>query len=150
MNLIVQNSTAFVQSTVDKEKTTVKFFKKSPLATEKLLKYQTNENIAVPLKLKQDVPTRWNSTLHMLSRFVELQSAVQATAAVVGRDLPIISNEEWTLLDQLTMVLKPFEDITSAVSGEKYITGSSVIIITRCLIRTCDKLLSDYVTPPFR
>lgn len=148
LNLIVQNALTCVQETLDKVKTIVRFFKKSTLASEKLLKYQKNENeAAIPLKLKQDMPTRWNSTFHMINRFIEVQSAIKSTIAVIGKDLPIIPNEEWTLLEQLSIVLKPFDDITSAMSGEKYITGGSVIIITRCLIKTCEKLLTDHVAP---
>lgn len=75
------------------------FFKKSSAATEKLLKFQKTENEgAVPLKLKQDMPTRWNSTFNMILWFIELQSAIKSTVAVIGKDLPIISNEEWILL----------------------------------------------------
>ncbi|KAL0893118.1 hypothetical protein ABMA27_014751 [Loxostege sticticalis] len=148
LNLIVQNALITVQDTLDKVKTIVRFFKKSPLATEKLLKYQKNDNeAAIPVKLKQDMPTRWNSTLHMITRFVELQAAVKSTAAVIGKDLPILTVEEWALLEQLIIVLKPFDDVTSAMSAEKYVTGGSVIVITRCLIKTCEKLLADHLTP---
>lgn len=120
-----------MQSTLEKVKAIVRFFKKSTFATEKLLKYQKQKNeTAIPLKLKQDTPTRWNSKFHMISHFVQLQAAIQSTTAVIGRDLPVISNEEWILLKQLSLVLKPFDDLISAMSSEKYIAGGSIIIIT--------------------
>lgn len=148
LNLIVQSALTSVKDTLEKVKSIVQFFKKSTVATEKLLRYQKNENNStIPLKLKQDMPTRWNSTLHMIARFVELQAAIKSTAAVIGKDLPIITCEEWILMEQLSIVLKPFDEITEAMSGEKYITSGSIIIITRCLIKTCDKLLAEHVTP---
>lgn len=39
------------------------------------------------------------------------------------------------------MILKPFEEATCSMSGEKYITGSSVIIMSRCLKEACQKLI---------
>lgn len=56
----------------------------------------------------------------------ELQASVKATAAVMGKDLPILTMEEWALLEQLIIVLKLFDDVTSAMSAEKYVTGGSV------------------------
>ena len=60
--------------------------------------------------------------------------------ANLDEDLPIITNDEWTACKHLCEILKPFEEMTSFVSGEKYLTGSSVIAITRCLKETCEKL----------
>ncbi|CAH2083585.1 unnamed protein product [Euphydryas editha] len=148
LNVIVQDALSTVQMTIDKVKEIVRFFKKSSNAMEKLLEFQKTENeAAVPLKLKQDMPTHWNSTFHMIVRFIELQSAIKSTATVIGKDLPFISKEEWILLQQLKVVLKPFDDITSAMSREKYVTASSIIPITQALINTCDRILDSYVPP---
>ncbi|CAK1600532.1 unnamed protein product [Parnassius mnemosyne] len=144
LNLVVQDATGGVMSTIDKVKVIVRHFKKSTIATEKLIKYQKSDNEnEIPKKLIQEVPTRWNSMFHMIRRFVELEAAIRATVAVIAKDLPVVSNEEWRLLSELTKILKPFDEITESMSGEQYITASSVIVITKCLIRTCDKLLRE-------
>ncbi|CAG9789598.1 unnamed protein product [Diatraea saccharalis] len=83
----------------------------------------------------------------MIARFVELEAAFKATAAVLGKDLPILTLEEWALLQQLLLVLKPFDDVVAAMSAVKYVTGGSVIALTRCLIKICEKLLADHLSP---
>lgn len=76
----------------------------------------------------------------MLKRFVELEEAVRSTLGFVDLNLPTINAEDWQLYTQICQILKPFEEVTSTMSGEKYITGSSVIIVTRCLKEACQKL----------
>ncbi|CAH0402536.1 unnamed protein product [Chilo suppressalis] len=147
LNLILQNAITreqTLQSVLDKVKKIVRFFKKNSTALEKLLKAQTNDQPnCVPKRLIQEVPTRWNSSFHMIRRFVELEHCIRSTVAVIRKDLPIITNEEWLLLAEVTKILKPFDDATESMSGEKYMTGSSVIVMTRCLITSCDKLLDE-------
>lgn len=114
------------------------------MALERLLKVQTQEKPdQIPKRLIQDLPTRWSSTYHMLERFVEHESYIRATIAVLNRDLPIILNEEWTMLAELCRVLKPFHEATKAMSGENYITASTIIVMTRCLKGSCDQLMGE-------
>ncbi|UYV68027.1 hypothetical protein LAZ67_5002857, partial [Cordylochernes scorpioides] len=62
LNLVVQRSiNESIKSVVDKVKSIVQFFKQSSHAMAKLREMQANLSTK-PLKLKQDVPTRWNST----------------------------------------------------------------------------------------
>lgn len=77
----------------------------------------------------------------MLKRFVELEEAVRATLAFTDGRLPVITAEDWTLYSQLCQILRPFEEITCSMSGQKYVTGSSVIVVTRCLKEACEKLI---------
>ncbi|XP_062699516.1 E3 SUMO-protein ligase ZBED1-like [Aedes albopictus] len=60
LNLVVQRSISnSIQSVVDKCKSIVQYFKKSSYALSKLQEVMVNFNMK-NLKLKQDVPTRWN------------------------------------------------------------------------------------------
>ncbi|XP_045453768.1 zinc finger BED domain-containing protein DAYSLEEPER-like [Melitaea cinxia] len=131
---------------VDKVKKIVTHIKKSTVAAERLHKYQVQQG-QDPKRLCQAVETRWNSTYIMLKRFVELEKAIRATLAFADRGLPTINPDDWILYQQLCMVLQPFEEITASMSGEKYLTGSSVIIVTRCLKETCQKLLEPNFGP---
>lgn len=144
LNLIVQSALQLVENSVDKVKTIVRHFKTSSTALEKLLKAQTQENPEnMPKRLIQEVPTRWNSTFFMLQRFVELENYIKATVAVLKKDLPILSGEEWKVFAELCQVLKPFDEATKAMSGENYMTASTIIVMTRCLKGSCDQLLLE-------
>lgn len=147
LNIIVQDALKNVSALVDKCKLIVTHFKRSNLATEKLIKYQRNSNIQNPKKLLQDVSTRWNSTYYMLRRLVELQEAVRSSLALINKDLPTLSNEEWTICSELIKVLKPFEQVTSKMSGEKYFTGSQIVVLTNGLQNVCSKLMLQELNP---
>jgi len=50
--------------------------------------------------------------------------------------------DEWSLLKELCIVLKPFEEATKIVSGESYMTASIVIVLAQGLLNTCKKNLT--------
>lgn len=59
--------------------------------------------------------------------------------ALLDKELPLINKEEWQACKDLCAMLKPFEKMTSLISEEKYMTGSSLIVGTRYLINVCKK-----------
>ncbi|CAK1604356.1 unnamed protein product [Parnassius mnemosyne] len=79
----------------------------------------------------------------MVQRFVEMEQYIRATLAILKKDLPIPTNDEWKLLSDLIKILQPFHQATETISGEKYMTGSLVIVMTRCLIAASDKLTTE-------
>lgn len=129
LNLICQNAIKPVAVIIDKVKSIVGFFKRSTTATAKFSEQQKHLQ-KDPKRLIQEVSTRWNSTYYMLERFHELEDPIRTTMALLDKDLPIITGEEWLLIRELVKILKPMEELTKMISGEKYITGSSVIIFT--------------------
>lgn len=134
LNLIVDDAIRPCKELIDKVKRVVAHYRKSTVSAERLTKYQLQQNADAQTKrLVQDVDSRWNSTFYMVSRFVELKEALRSTMALVDRDLPQITVEDWSVLTQLITVLHPFEQLTKDMSGEKYLTASSVIVMTRCL-----------------
>lgn len=145
LNLVVQNSLSLdiIKDLIDRVKIIVGHFKRSPKATSLLIKTQQNCGIKNPLKLRQDIATRWNSTFYMLQRFTELEEAVRTTVALLDVRLPHISAEEWQILRDLQKVLEPFEEATRAVSGQQYLTASLVIVITNGLIDICQEVLAS-------
>lgn len=147
LNLIVQDSLKIVKERLEKVKRIVRYFKTSHVATEKLLKSQINENPdRVPLRLIQEVPTRWNSTFFMLRRFVLLETHIRLILAIVSIDLlPTITSDDWKLYEELCKVLDPFAEITKTMSAEKYVTASLIIPLTRSLKLSCEThLLESY------
>ncbi|XP_037921304.1 E3 SUMO-protein ligase ZBED1-like [Hermetia illucens] len=139
LNLIVQRALKELEPTLEKIKKIVTFFKRSSLNNEKLLKFQINSGVSQPKRLIQDVSTRWNSTFYMLRRFIELKEAIRATIALVDRNLPVLTGEEWKTCKEVCNILSPFEEMTNSMSGEKYMTGSAAIVVTPCLKGVCER-----------
>ncbi|XP_031330565.1 zinc finger BED domain-containing protein 1-like [Photinus pyralis] len=124
-----------ISQIINKVKYIVGHFKRSHSATQKLLTYQQNQGTGVPLKLLQDVATRWNSTFYMLERFIALEDTVKATMALTNMDpTSHLTTDEWVAIKQILQVLKPFEKVTKTVSGEGYLTASLVIPLANGLI----------------
>eukprot|EP00117_Sycon_ciliatum_P006073 scpid76706/ scgid9762/ Zinc finger BED domain-containing protein 1; Putative Ac-like transposable element; dREF homolog len=123
-------------------------FKHSCLAAEALASKQQQLNASqTPLKVVQDVSTRWNSTYYMLSRLLKLRVAL--TAVLCDPDITpkrddrnmLLKDREWDLAEQLMDLLGPFEMATTAVSGQKYATLSILMPI-------CTHLYSEVQANP--
>lgn len=140
LNLMVQSAMKLAHNVLDKVKSIVAHFKRSSKATKILMDIQKKNGITVPLKLIQDVVTRWNSTYHMIERFVRLEESLRSTMGLLDAALPLISTEEWTTLKELCQILEPFSDATNCVSGENYMSASLVIVLTGGLINVCENL----------
>ncbi|XP_060756808.1 E3 SUMO-protein ligase ZBED1-like [Neoarius graeffei] len=112
-------------------------FKHSPSNTEELHQEQTqlgqdNE------PLMQDVSTRWNSTLLMVSRLLKNQDAVKATLAKQKHKLTMLTTAEWDGLQRLETLLSPCRGVTELLGGENYVSCSVVLPALRHLTRTME------------
>ena len=121
LNLIVQNGIGAVRPTVDKVKAIVQYFHRSTKASDKL-KEQQKSSGKEELRLKQECPTRWNSMLFMLKRFIEMKEPVIITTmALLGSELPMPSPAEWEDMQTICDILKHYEDVTKELSAERYV-----------------------------
>lgn len=152
INLIAKHSLMVpeVECFLSKLRAIVSHFKRSTTAVEKLLKYQVNNNVPLPKKLIIDVATRWNSTFYMLERALLLKEALTSTVAILdsvsSSTIENMNAEEWRLCKDLCTVLKPLEQVTAQISGEKYLTGSLVIIFNRLLRNVYAEKISHSAT----
>ena len=79
LNLVVQSALKKENDLIDKVKNICTHFRKSTNANNKLIAYQKNIGIDNPLKVLQDVATRWNATFYMLEHFVQLETSIRGT-----------------------------------------------------------------------
>lgn len=90
-------------------------------------------------KLVQDLVTRWNSTLAMLSSVFESHSAIRMvitsdseTKAKYQHEL--LSDDQLGIVEDLILLLDPFLEMTKLISGSKYVTSSIVLPATTRLL----------------
>lgn len=139
LNLVVHHALDQIQDILSKVRKVVNYFKKSTVAKENLLKYQTNyQNITQPKTLIKSMPSSWNSVYLMLNRFIELKDALTAITPNLEADLPMIFVEEWKCIQQMCVVLKPFYEATNEITAERYLVASKAIAITSSLISICE------------
>lgn len=87
-------------------------------------------------ELLTDCPTRWNSTLVMLKRLIELREPFLSTCQFVGtlKKLNVHNDTEiWTKIDQAIKLLEPFEKATLKLSQAHSPTISDVSSIYQYL-----------------
>ncbi|KAJ8916450.1 hypothetical protein NQ315_014667 [Exocentrus adspersus] len=134
LNLVVQDALKSQSAIIEKIKTIVNHFKRSPQATEKLLKCQQQLGSTELLKVILNVETRWNSTYYMIKRLITIQEAIRSTVAnLKAAKIQMLSEEEWKICEQICTLLNPFEKATSEMSGEHYLTGSMIIVMAEGL-----------------
>ncbi|XP_025190378.1 zinc finger BED domain-containing protein 4-like, partial [Melanaphis sacchari] len=148
LNLIVQDALKLEIDLIEKIKSIITHFKKSSRASHKLNEYQSNNGSKIPKKLIQDVCTRWNSTYYMLDRFVELEDSIRGTLGLLDNPPQGLTSEQWTIIKQLIQVLRPFEEATKAVSGNKYMTASIIQIIAQGLKNVCELMTQKQFSSP--
>lgn len=146
MNLIVQSALTLEEVLINRVKQIVAHFRKSTVANNALKTYQINNGIKNPKKLIQDVQTRWNSTCYMICRFVELETSIRGTLGLLNNAPDNLRPEEWIILQELIKVLKPFEEATKVISGQKYMTASLVIVIVQGLFKVFSNLMKMDLT----
>lgn len=136
LNLVTQrplNELSDVQNIISKIKTIVTFFKHSVIASDELRK-------VCEFKLKQSVPTRWNSVYYMIERFLLCSNHIASILNTNSRGPSMLSATEIDIAREINIVLKSFEVVTKELCGEKYITGSTVIPLIHCLLKKCEQI----------
>jgi len=107
----------------------VEYFKRSALATSLLHEKQQQMSVSEH-QLVIEVPTRWNSTLHMIDRLIEqrwpISSVLTDKNVSKKKGFAPLTETQWEILSNLKELLQPFDAATTYVSGEKYVTVSAL------------------------
>lgn len=129
LNLVGQKSiekTVDLPELINSVKKIVTWFKQSVVASDELRKKSD-------LKLIQDVSTRWNSTFYMIERFLKFRPAINTIINCHASAPPMLTARDIIDLNDICEILRPIEVATREVCGEKYVTCSKVIPLTRLL-----------------
>jgi len=134
-DVMASNSMTNVRDTITKVRNIVTLVKRSVVASDELKRLQVRDGktASTALKFIQDVPTRWNSTLYMLERFLILEEYVYPVT-LKCRNIPeMLIRDEIQLLKNLTSLLTPIERVITEISGDSYPTASVIIPIIHCM-----------------
>jgi hypothetical protein len=96
--------------------------KRSPLQKGKLQSVMKDSR----LMLLQDVPTRWGSTLDMITRLIIQREAVSEWVGT-QTGLQPVSDSEWKKLEVMRDLLQPCEEVCKLLGGQEYVTASVVL-----------------------
>lgn len=108
-------------------------FKHSEVSTRALHEKQKQLNSPI-LKLKQDMPIRWNSTLTMMERLLIVKEPLMLVSMSLSRCPKMPSNDQWESINDFVILLKPFESLTIQISSEQRPTLAKVIPLLRGLL----------------
>ena len=90
--------------------------------------------------LQQDVATRWNSTFYMMKSLLDQKRALGVYGA--DHELPAcFSAYQWGLVENMTTLLTPFEQLTTEISSHLATTADvipSVVALKRLLSKAAD------------
>ncbi len=138
LNLVVKDAmkqTNSSQSAVSKISNLTTLMKQSTKVSEKLTKIQERLGIK-PKKNIKDVDTWWNSVFAMLERAVWLKDAI--TLLLNDQDVSptfdLLTNEDWTVIEDGVAVLQPCYEATTVLAGELFVTGSKALAMSKVLI----------------
>lgn len=103
-------------------------FRHSEALVKKLKEYQIKLDLEEKIKLVQDVPTRWNTTLDMIYSLIVNRDSINCLRLNhKNLKFPCESypnEKEFELLNDLYVLLQPIKDITELLSGSQYSTSS--------------------------
>ena len=124
LNLIVQEGLKSADEIVEKIRECVRYVRGSQSRREKFLQCVTDLSLDTKRGLKQDLPTRWNSTFLMLSSALYFRTALEHLELTDSNFKTCPSTFEWERVEQLCKFLKPFYELTCLFSGTKYPTAN--------------------------
>ncbi|CAH1432163.1 unnamed protein product [Lactuca virosa] len=124
LNLIVQDGIRELDGAIIKVRDIVKYYKGSQARKKSILRYVQYVGFESTRGLRQDVPTRWNSTYHMLDSALYHKKTILHLAKTDANYVHCPSFEEWSRIEKICNFLQVFYDVSLAFSGSKYPTSN--------------------------
>ncbi|XP_063792088.1 E3 SUMO-protein ligase ZBED1-like [Pseudophryne corroboree] len=129
-----------VSPLLSKAKAVVAWFEEDDEAAEELRKISRK-------RLTQSVPTRCNSTYHMLQRLIELRFLVSEIIDRQPDAPPMLTDPELEDVGEILEILEPFQAATKLLVEEHYLAGSMVIPVTSIILDKLERLHPNKVAP---
>ncbi|XP_052432606.1 E3 SUMO-protein ligase ZBED1-like [Carassius gibelio] len=132
LNLAINNSLAQQRASTDRAfgvcRAVNTAFSHSWLRRRELQKAQVEMKLPEH-SLITDCATRWGSKQQMVERILEQEQAIKRvlTQDKSRRPLPQLTWQDMTVLESVNNALKPVADFTDILSGENYVTVSSLL-----------------------
>lgn len=146
LNLIVQNGLKTIGPAVHKIRESVKYVKGSQARKLKFAECVRHVGLKVNRRVRQDVPTRWNSTYLMLESVLAYRMAfyhLQLVDNQYSQSKCFPTQAEWSRIEKITLILKPFYDITVLFSGGSYPTANLYFSNVRKIQQLIEKNLTS-------
>jgi hypothetical protein len=122
LNLIVQDGLKEIIDVIQKIRDSVKYFRESQMRKQSFLQAVSQMSLDSNKWLKQDVPTRWNSTYLMLESGINYRCAF-AYLEMTDKNYTFCPNAlEWEKVNDISNFLGCFYCVTCAFSSTKYPT----------------------------
>jgi hypothetical protein len=69
----------------------------------------------------------------MCERICQVQDPLNAVIAVLMNPVESLTTDEWEVLQEIAVLLKPFDAVTTEISAENSVTMSKIILLSRGL-----------------
>jgi hypothetical protein len=144
LNLIVQDGLREITDTIQKIRDSVKYFRGSQVRKQSFLQAVNQMSLDSNKGLKQDVPTRWNSTYLMLESAIHYRRAF-AYLEMTDKKYTFCPNAlEWEKVIDISSFLGCFYRATCAFSGTKYPTANLYFpVVALIYVNLKQELVSD-------
>jgi len=122
-------------SIITKIKNIVTLVRRSIVACDELKRLQIRDGKTegTALKFIQDCPARWNSTLEMLRRFLELKQYIYEVISKCPNAPDMLQREELNITKDFVSIMQPVANVITEISGSKYAICSIIIPIIHCM-----------------
>jgi len=117
LNLIVKDGIQSIDESVHLIRESVKYIRGSQMRKIKFAQAVKNVSLSEKRGLRQDVPTRWNSTYLMLESALHFKRAFSHYAILDSGYLHCPTEEHWEQVARICQLLLPFYEATRAFSG---------------------------------
>lgn len=135
INLVVQDGIRVIEPIRSKVRSIVGYFHRSSKGADKLKDTQARDHPEkTPLKLINEVSTRWNSTYFMLERVCTIRNSLVSTIAVLAeQEIDPLTETDFDVMRQTVELLQPFEEVSTELCAEKNVSASKVIVLLGAL-----------------
>ncbi|XP_040361763.1 zinc finger BED domain-containing protein RICESLEEPER 2-like [Rosa chinensis] len=125
LNLIVQDGLKAIDPSVIKVRDCIKYIKGSSARKERFLECVAQVGLRGSRRgLRQDVPTRWNSTYLMLDSALYYRRALMNLGLSDNDFKSCLVADEWDKIEKITKFLGYFYEVMCLFSGTKYPTSN--------------------------